>query len=120
MEACVYFILQAFARTRYGVGGELLSALAQRRRGAFAEFGAVAAGHAAEMGEAEIEGDVDHPLARPGARKPRVQLFEADILKHARYRAAKMTFEAQLQGPDSMPACRASFSRSTVSPPCPS
>src|SRR5258708_2813836 len=97
MEACVYFILQAFARTRSGVGGELLSALAQRRRGAFAEFGAVVAGHTAEMGEAEIEGDVDHPLARPGARKPRVQLFEADIPERARYRNAEMTLETQLQ-----------------------
>src|SRR5216683_2379056 len=51
-----------------------LPALAQRRRGAFTEFGAVNMRHAAGMTEAEIEGDIDHPLARARLRQSRVQL----------------------------------------------
>src|SRR5664279_641733 len=78
----------------------LLPALAQRRRGAFAEFGAVDMGHAAGMGEAEIEGDIDHPLAGAGLQQPRVELFQTDILQHGGYRLAEMTLEAELQRPN--------------------
>src|SRR5438477_12298550 len=75
----------------------VLSALSQRRRGAFAEFGAVIGRHAAEMRKAEIERNIDHPLIRAGMRKPRVQLVQTDIPERTRDRDAEMTLEAQLQ-----------------------
>src|ERR1700733_14152847 len=84
----VYFRLQAFARnairrsTAWSAASALFSGLAassKRRRGSFAEFGAINAGHAAQMREPEIKCDVDNPFTRPGIQKPCVEMLEANI-----------------------------------------
>jgi hypothetical protein len=69
----------------------------KRRRGAFAEPGAIGTGHSAQMRETEVECDVGHPLVRPGGRKPRVQMFEADVEQSAGNGHAEMSLEAELQ-----------------------
>src|SRR5579862_5002473 len=72
----------------------------QRRRGRLAELGTIGTGHAAEMREAEIEGDVDDARVGGGAPELRVEMRQADIQQHVRDRGAEMALEPELQRAD--------------------
>ena len=55
---------------------------AQRRGRRFAEFSAIGARHPAEMGEAEIKGDLGDVLPRPSAAQLRIERRQPDIKQH--------------------------------------
>jgi len=71
----------------------------QRRRRRFAEF-LVRARHAAEMGEAKIECDVDDARIGWCSHQPRVEMAEANVPQHIGDRRAKMPLEAKLKCAD--------------------
>src|ERR1700751_592838 len=73
---------------------------AQGRRRGLTELGAVGAGHTAEMGEAENEGDVGDARNWRGGFELRVELRQADVQQHVRDRRAEMALEAELQRTD--------------------
>ena len=78
---------------------------AQRRRRRFAELGAVGAGHAAEMGEAEIEGDIDDARVGGSALQLGVEMRQADIQQHLGNRSAEMPLKTELQRADADACC---------------
>src|SRR5690349_3005421 len=69
----------------------------QRRRWRLAKLLPVGAGHPAQMGEAEIEGDVDDARIRRRALEPRVEMREPKLEQHLRDRHSEMAAEAELQ-----------------------